>query len=69
MCCGLQEGIYDFRPQRRPFPRIFSCSGGHDCVDHLVNYPFDIEESIEQWEAQGGEGWQLIELVDGFHPR
>jgi len=31
-------------------------------------YPFDIEESINEWEAQGGEGWQLIELVDGFHP-
>ena len=23
---------------------------------------------IEIWEAQGGEAWQLIEPVDGFHP-
>ena len=23
---------------------------------------------IKEWEDQGGEGWQLIEPVDGFHP-
>lgn len=29
---------YQFRPQHRPFPRVFSCSGGHETVDWLVNY-------------------------------
>ncbi|XP_019638281.1 PREDICTED: acyloxyacyl hydrolase-like [Branchiostoma belcheri] len=26
-----------------------------------------IDEVIAEWEAQGGQGWQLIEPVDGFH--
>ena len=25
-------------------------------------------EVIQEWEAGGGEAWQLIEPVDGFHP-
>lgn len=24
--------------------------------------------AISRWEAAGGEAWQLIEPVDGFHP-
>jgi len=34
----------------------------------MIYYDFDIRPSIELWEEQGGEGWQLIEAVDGFHP-
>ena len=25
-------------------------------------------DSLEIWEGRGGEGWQLIDPVDGFHP-
>lgn len=27
-----------------------------------------VQTAINQWVAQGGEAWQLIEPVDGFHP-
>ncbi|XP_077159500.1 acyloxyacyl hydrolase isoform X2 [Paroedura picta] len=27
-----------------------------------------LKEVVEEWLEQGGEGWQLIEPVDGFHP-
>ncbi|CAF0795333.1 unnamed protein product [Adineta ricciae] len=30
-----------------------------------IDFPF--EQAIDEWEAQGGEAWQLIESVDGFH--
>ena len=30
-----------------------------------LDFPFD--QVIQEWEAQGGEAWQLIESVDGFH--
>jgi acyloxyacyl hydrolase len=30
-----------------------------------LDFPFD--QAIKEWEAQGGEAWQLIESVDGFH--
>jgi acyloxyacyl hydrolase len=30
-----------------------------------MDFPF--EDAIKEWEAQGGEAWQLIESVDGFH--
>ncbi|XP_070574301.1 acyloxyacyl hydrolase-like [Ptychodera flava] len=29
---------------------------------------FDLQTVIDEWVAQGGEAWQLIEPVDGFHP-
>jgi len=34
----------------------------------MIYYPFPFEEIISIWEAQGGQAWQLIEPVDGFHP-
>jgi len=34
----------------------------------MVYYPFPLEQIISIWESQGGQGWQLIEPVDGFHP-
>jgi len=34
----------------------------------MVYYPFPLEEMFKIWTAQGGEKWQLIEPVDGFHP-
>lgn len=34
----------------------------------MVYYPFPFEQIISIWEAQGGQPWQLIEPVDGFHP-
>lgn len=30
-----------------------------------LDFPFD--QAIAEWVAQGGEPWQLIESVDGFH--
>jgi len=30
-----------------------------------LNFPF--QEALDEWTAQGGEPWQLIEAVDGFH--
>ncbi|CAH1270439.1 AOAH [Branchiostoma lanceolatum] len=33
----------------------------------LVYLDIGIDEVIAEWEANGGEGWQLIEPVDGFH--
>ncbi|VFV39029.1 acyloxyacyl hydrolase [Lynx pardinus] len=29
---------------------------------------FDFQEVTEEWQKRGGEPWQLIEPVDGFHP-
>ncbi|XP_074055344.1 acyloxyacyl hydrolase isoform X2 [Macrotis lagotis] len=31
-----------------------------------LDYPF--KEMAEEWQRRGGETWQLIEPVDGFHP-
>ncbi|CAF0872998.1 unnamed protein product [Rotaria sordida] len=31
----------------------------------FLNFPFD--QAIQEWISQGGEPWQLIESVDGFH--
>ncbi|CAF5045737.1 unnamed protein product, partial [Rotaria socialis] len=30
-----------------------------------LDFPFD--QAIQEWISQGGEPWQLIESVDGFH--
>ena len=30
-----------------------------------LDFPF--EQAIKEWEKQGGEAWQLIESIDGFH--
>jgi acyloxyacyl hydrolase len=30
-----------------------------------IDFPFD--QAIAEWVAQGGEPWQIIESVDGFH--
>jgi len=27
-----------------------------------------VKQVMEEWEAKGGQSWQLIEPVDGFHP-
>jgi len=34
----------------------------------MTYFPTPISEIISIWEAQGGEAWQLIEPIDGFHP-
>jgi len=34
----------------------------------MVYYDFPFEQIISIWEAKGGQAWQLIEPVDGFHP-
>ena len=31
-------------------------------------YTNPIAEALVRWQAQGGEAWQLVEPVDGFHP-
>eukprot|EP00049_Salpingoeca_infusionum_P003096 m.63437 g.63437 ORF g.63437 m.63437 type:complete len:322 (-) comp11949_c0_seq2:272-1237(-) len=31
-------------------------------------FPNPILNAVKQWVANGGEAWQLIEPVDGFHP-
>lgn len=34
----------------------------------MAYYPFPFDEINKQWIAMGGETWQLIEPIDGFHP-
>jgi len=34
----------------------------------MVYYPFPFQEIYKIWKQQGGQLWQLIEPVDGFHP-
>ncbi|XP_037366196.1 acyloxyacyl hydrolase [Talpa occidentalis] len=34
----------------------------------LFYMDFDFQEVIEEWRKKGGQPWQLIEPVDGFHP-
>nr|XP_009926263.1 PREDICTED: acyloxyacyl hydrolase-like [Haliaeetus albicilla] len=29
---------------------------------------FPLRQTAEEWHKMGGEPWQLIEPVDGFHP-
>eukprot|EP01113_Clastostelium_recurvatum_P042131 TRINITY_DN67_c0_g1_i2.p1 TRINITY_DN67_c0_g1~~TRINITY_DN67_c0_g1_i2.p1 ORF type:complete len:586 (+),score=98.87 TRINITY_DN67_c0_g1_i2:57-1814(+) len=31
-------------------------------------YPFPMNAIIDQWVKDGGQAWQLIEPIDGFHP-
>ena len=34
----------------------------------MAYYPFPLPEAIKLWTAQGGQVYELIEPVDGFHP-
>lgn len=34
----------------------------------LFYLDFDFQEITEEWQRRGGQPWQLIEPVDGFHP-
>eukprot|EP01116_Phalansterium_solitarium_P015007 TRINITY_DN329_c0_g1_i1.p1 TRINITY_DN329_c0_g1~~TRINITY_DN329_c0_g1_i1.p1 ORF type:complete len:611 (-),score=207.90 TRINITY_DN329_c0_g1_i1:488-2173(-) len=34
----------------------------------MAYYAFPFADILAEWTAQGGEGWQLIEPIDGFHP-
>jgi len=34
----------------------------------MAYYDFPFAQVIQEWEANGGEAWELIEPVDGFHP-
>jgi len=34
----------------------------------MIYYPFPINEIEKIWNSRGGQLWQLIEPVDGFHP-
>lgn len=42
----------------------------NETFQNFKAYYFDppVSEAFKYWEAQGGEAWQLIEPVDGFHP-
>ncbi|KAJ8783122.1 hypothetical protein J1605_009730 [Eschrichtius robustus] len=35
---------------------------------NLFYVDFDFQEIMEEWQRSGGQPWQLIEPVDGFHP-
>uniref|UniRef100_A0A8D2DPY0 Acyloxyacyl hydrolase n=1 Tax=Sciurus vulgaris TaxID=55149 RepID=A0A8D2DPY0_SCIVU len=35
---------------------------------NLFHMDFAFQEIIEEWQKRGGQPWQLIEPVDGFHP-
>ncbi|XP_073921389.1 acyloxyacyl hydrolase isoform X2 [Castor canadensis] len=35
---------------------------------HLFYMDFAFQEIIDEWQKRGGQPWQLIEPVDGFHP-
>jgi len=34
----------------------------------MIYFPTPLHEAIAVWEQNGGEAWQLIEPIDGFHP-
>ncbi|XP_060051843.1 acyloxyacyl hydrolase isoform X1 [Erinaceus europaeus] len=34
----------------------------------LFYLDFDFQEILQEWQKRGGQPWQLIEPVDGFHP-
>lgn len=34
----------------------------------MAYYDFPLADVIKEWTAMGGETWQLIEPIDGFHP-
>jgi len=34
----------------------------------MVYYDYDIEAAMDLHVSRGGEKWQVIEVVDGFHP-
>uniref|UniRef100_H0UTL3 Acyloxyacyl hydrolase n=1 Tax=Cavia porcellus TaxID=10141 RepID=H0UTL3_CAVPO len=34
----------------------------------LLYMDFAFKEMVEEWQRRGGQPWQLIEPVDGFHP-
>jgi len=34
----------------------------------MTYFPTPLNEAILLWESLGGEAWQLIEPIDGFHP-
>jgi len=34
----------------------------------MTYFPTPLPEAITQWNQEGGETWQLIEPIDGFHP-
>ena len=42
----------------------------NETFQNMKAYYFDppVQEAFKRWEAEGGEPWQLIEPVDGFHP-
>ncbi|KAK1334765.1 hypothetical protein QTO34_004331 [Cnephaeus nilssonii] len=35
---------------------------------HLYYVDFDFQEIVKKWQKRGGQPWQLLEPVDGFHP-
>jgi len=41
-----------------------------ETFQNMRAYYFDppVQEAFKRWVAKGGEPWQLIEPVDGFHP-
>ncbi|CAK8694911.1 unnamed protein product [Clavelina lepadiformis] len=34
----------------------------------LIFMDYDVGDMISEWESKGGQAWQIIEPVDGFHP-
>ena len=34
----------------------------------IIYFPFPLEAITKVWKAMGGQDWQLIEPIDGFHP-
>ena len=42
----------------------------HETFENFKAYYFDppVQRAFQYWEEHGGEPWQLIEPVDGFHP-
>lgn len=52
------------------YPEILSEYGnsGRWKAFQLHYLPLDFTDIIKEWEGDGGQPWQLIEPVDGFHP-
>jgi len=51
------SGVYDDIISTHKYPNF-----------DMLYYPFPLEEMFKIWISQGGQTWQLIEPVDGFHP-
>jgi hypothetical protein len=56
------------RGQLDDISRVLAFSSDHCSWKHDHNPLFVCPAVIDEWQKRGGQPWQLIEPVDGFHP-